>query len=258
MPLKLFKEKPLSQIGKIIAVAAGKGGVGKSSVAVNLALSLQQMGEKVGVLDADLYGPSICRMLPDHRLAKEIEGILHPAWSFGLRTLSMGHFRSEEQAILTRGPIANGIIDQFLCKTAWGELDTLVVDCPPGTGDIQITLVQRAHFSGALMVSTPQELALMDVRKTVHLFEQFQVPVLGIVENMSYLELPDGKRLYPFGKGGAQRLAQECNVPYLGEIPLNPLYSHFADEGSSLFDKAPELGLPFLKVARYLKEKKED
>lgn len=250
--LGILKEKPLSQINKMIAVAAGKGGVGKSSVAVNLALSLHQLGEKVGILDADLYGPSICRMLPDHKLAKESEGILQPAWSFGLRTLSMGHFRSEEKAILVRAPIANGIINQFLFQTAWGELDTLIVDFPPGTGDIPITLAQKGDFCAALMVSTPQEMALMDVRKAMHLFEQQQIPILGIIENMSYLELPNGEKFYPFGRGGAERLAQEYGVPYLGEIPLDPLYSRFSDEGSSLFEKAPHLGLPFLKLARRL------
>jgi ATP-binding protein involved in chromosome partitioning len=247
MPLPMFpskKEKSQLQnniprpsgVEKIIAIAAGKGGVGKSSVAVNLALALQSLGKRVGVFDADIYGPSVRRMLPEERPPSQQGDRLIPAICYGgIRMMSMAYFRSEKEAAAVRAPIANGIIQQFIQKVEWGNLDYLLIDFPPGTGDIQLTLSQHAHLFGALMVTTPQEVALMDVRKAMHLFQQVQVPLLGIVENMSYyLHETTREKLYLFGKEGGRKLAEAARVPFLGEIPIDPEICRCGDSGRPL------------------------
>lgn len=227
---------PLSKIKYIIAVAAGKGGVGKSSVTVNLALALRRLGCRVGVMDTDIYGPSIRKMLPEDRPPMQKGNEILPAQCKGIKMISMAYFRSDEEASIMRAPIANGLISQFINNVVWGELDFLVIDFPPGTGDVQLTLAQQAHLTGAIMVTTPQDVAVMDVKKAMNLFYQVKVPIIGIVENMSYYEpLPDGVRLYPFGKDGGRRLAQEANVPLLGTIPLDPELCSSGDEGRSIF-----------------------
>lgn len=247
MPLKMFKEsspkphKPSpGKIAHIIAVAAGKGGVGKSSVTTNLAFSLKRAGYSVGVLDADVYGPSIRRMLPEDERPSQEGDILRPAISKGIRMMSMAYFRREADAAAIRAPIANGLISQFLNKVEWGYLDFLLIDFPPGTGDIQLTLSQQANLTGALMVTTPQEVAVMDVRKAMNLFDQLHVPVIGVVENMSYyLDPVTNQKIHLFGKGGGERLAAETAVPFLGEIPIDPNVSRAGDEGQSIFEMAP-------------------
>lgn len=219
-----------------IAIAAGKGGVGKSSVTVNLALALQQMGYTIGVMDTDIYGPSIRRMLPEDRMPSQREKKIIPALCHGIRMISMAYFRKDNEAAVVRAPIANGVISQFIRDVEWGDLDFLLIDFPPGTGDIQLTLSQQANLSGAIMVTTPQEVSVMDVRKAMHLFEQVKVPIIGIVENMSYYHNKHSdERVYLFGKGGGERLARDSGVPLLGSIPVDPLICQCGDNGQSIF-----------------------
>lgn len=243
MPLPVIQEgsTPSSQ-HFIIAVASGKGGVGKSSTTVNLALALQSQGYQVGIMDADLYGPSIRQMLPEDQPPKQGKGIIEPAWSMGIRVVSLAHFRKENLAAAVRAPIANGIISQFIREVNWGPLDVLLIDFPPGTGDVQITLSQQANLFGAIMVTTPQELALLDVRKAANLFHRMQIPVVGVVENMSYLS-QQGKKLPIFGEGGGRRFSEEIGVPLLAEIPLDPHLSLAADRGASIFEDLEETDL---------------
>lgn len=242
MPLPIYEPKknqhPLSQIKYILAIAAGKGGVGKSTVTINLALALKEQGYRVGILDADIYGPSLRKMLPEDRLPTQKDQLIQPALCAGIKVISMAYFRREHESASVRAPIANGVITQFIKQVDWGELDFLLIDFPPGTGDVQLTLSQQANLTGALMVTTPQEVAILDVRKAMHLFEQVKVPIVGVVENMSYYQDPSLKeRVYLFGRGGGQRLATESGVPFLGEVPVDPLICECTDQGVSLFKK---------------------
>lgn len=221
-------------MGYIIGVVAGKGGVGKSTISVNLALALKKFGLKIGLIDADVYGPSLrkmlrCDILPSQNL--EYPDRILPAESLGIKVVSMGFFIPESEAAVVRAPIANSVIGQFLHQVDWGELDYLIIDFPPGTGDIQLTLMQQGKLDGALVVTTPQELALLDVRKAVRMLVQLNVPILGVIENMSHFF---GQ--YPFGKGGGARLAAELDTQLLGEVPLDPLLCRCADAGESIFD----------------------
>lgn len=236
--LNLIQEKkPLSKVKHILAVAAGKGGVGKSTVSVHLALALKELGLKVGLLDADIYGPSIEQMLPDGMEPTspldDPETIL-PALAFGIPTISIAHFKKE--ASMVRAPVANKLIEQFLHVVEWGELDVLIVDFPPGTGDIQLTLMQKAPISAALLVTTPQVVATLDVRKAIQLFQKMEIPLVGVLENMSYLEVGE-QRLTPFGKGGGEELVKEFDTKFLGQIPIEEEISLSADRGESLFDR---------------------
>jgi len=223
-----------------VAIAAGKGGVGKSSVAVNLALALKQAGYSVGIMDADIYGPSIRRMLPEEQPPSQKGELITPALCQGIRMISMAFFRRENEAAAVRAPIANNVIANFIKNVSWGPLDFLLIDFPPGTGDIQLTLSQRANLTGAVMVTTPQEVALMDVRKGVNLFQQMNIPIIGVIENMSYYSHPEtGQAHYLFGKGGGERLALEIGAPLLGCIPIDPEICRCGDEGRSLYSERP-------------------
>ena len=225
----LIKGKPLPGIKNIIAVASGKGGVGKSTVTANLAVSLSKMGFKVGVLDADVYGPSIPIMFDvaeERPLSVTVNGKskMKPIENYGVKILSIGFFTKPEQAVIWRGPMAAKALNQLIFDAAWDDLDFMLVDLPPGTGDIHLSIMQSMPITGAVIVSTPQTVALADARKGVAMFQQenIQVPVLGIIENMAYFtpeELPDNK-YYIFGKEGAKNLAEDLNVPFLGEIPI--------------------------------------
>ncbi len=225
----LIKGKPLPGIKNIIAIASGKGGVGKSTVTANLAVSLSKMGFKVGVLDADVYGPSIPIMFDvaeERPLSVTVNGRskMKPIENYGVKILSIGFFTKPEQAVIWRGPMAAKALNQLIFDAAWNELDFMLVDLPPGTGDIHLSIMQSMPITGAVIVSTPQTVALADARKGVAMFQQenIQVPVLGIIENMAYFtpeELPDNK-YYIFGKEGAKNLAEDLNVPFLGEIPI--------------------------------------
>lgn len=254
MPLKLYEETPkhpLKRIKRVVAVAAGKGGVGKSTVAVNLALALKELGFQVGILDADIYGPSVRKMLPENEMPIQRGETLLPALSRGIRLISMAYFRKESEAAVVRAPIANGLIRQFLDTVDWGDLDFLLIDFPPGTGDIQLTLSQHAYLAGALMVTTPQEVAMLDVRKAMHMFHQVKVPILGVVENMSYyIHTGSDEKLYLLGKGGGERLARENGVPFLGQIPIDPEISRCGDHGESLLSKDCIGAASFISLAR--------
>ncbi len=225
----LIKGKPIKGIQNIVAVASGKGGVGKSTVTANLAITLAEMGFKVGVLDADIYGPSIPIMFDvagARPLSVEVEGKskMQPIEQYGVKILSIGFFTQPNQAVIWRGPMAAKALNQMIFDAAWGELDFLLIDLPPGTGDIHLSIMQSLPITGAVVVSTPQNVALADARKGVAMFaqEHIQVPVLGIVENMAYFtpaELPNNK-YYIFGQSGARHLAEDLEVEFLGEIPL--------------------------------------
>ncbi|QBK31919.1 Mrp/NBP35 family ATP-binding protein [Roseitalea porphyridii] len=227
----------------IIAVASGKGGVGKSTTALNLALGLQAAGLKAGILDADIYGPSLPRLtgLRDAKPQQLEDRILKPLEKFGLQIMSIGFLVEEETPMIWRGPMVVSAITQLLREVAWTDLDVLVVDMPPGTGDAQLTMAQNVPLSGAVIVSTPQDLALIDARKGLKMFEKVNVPVLGIVENMSYFIAPDtGQRYDIFGHGGARDEAERLGVPFLGEVPLVMAIRETSDAGTPITVSEPD------------------
>jgi ATP-binding protein involved in chromosome partitioning len=226
----------------IIAIASGKGGVGKSTTAVNLALGLAANGIGTGLLDADIYGPSMPRMLAVREKPESADGKqLKPIERYGLRTMSIGYIVNEETPMIWRGPMVSSALEQMLRDVQWGELDVLVVDMPPGTGDAQLTLAQRVALSGAVIVSTPQDIALIDARKGLNMFRKVAVPVLGIVENMSYFVCPRcGERSEIFGHGGAHEEADRLGVPFLGEIPLHLDIRTTSDSGRPIVVAQPD------------------
>ncbi len=226
----------------IIAVASGKGGVGKSTVAANLALALKAEGLRVGVLDADIYGPSMPRMLGISGRPQSRDGkILEPMENYGLKVMSIGFLIKEDTPMIWRGPMVIGALEQMMRDVNWGELDVLVVDMPPGTGDAQLTLAQRVPLAGVVIVSTPQDIALLDARKGLAMFRKVNVPVLGIVENMSTFICPNcGHESQIFAHGGARACAEELKVPFLGEIPLNMEIRETSDSGAPITVSAPE------------------
>jgi ATP-binding protein involved in chromosome partitioning len=220
-------------VRNIIAVSSGKGGVGKSTVAVNLAVSLARDGARVGLMDADVYGPNVPLMLGVASARPVIEGNkLVPNTAHGIKLISMAILKPGDEPMIVRGPILHGLVRQFLQDVNWGELDYLVVDMPPGTGDVQLSLAQLVPVQGAVLVTTPQEVALADVRRALRMFETVNVPVLGVVENMSYFIAPDtGTRYNIFGEGGGQRLSEEYGVPFLGAVPLGMQVREGGDSG---------------------------
>ena len=236
----LIKGKPMPGIKNIIAIASGKGGVGKSTVTANLAITLSKMGFKVGVLDADIYGPSIPIMFDlanERPLSVNIDGKskMKPVENYGVKVLSIGFFTKPDQAVIWRGPMASKALNQLIFDAAWGELDFMLLDLPPGTGDIHLSIMQSLPITGAVVVSTPQTVALADAKKGVAMFQQqsIDVPVLGIIENMAYFtpaELPDNK-YYIFGKQGAKHLAEDTKIPFLGELPLIQSIREAGDAG---------------------------
>ncbi|MER8380962.1 Mrp/NBP35 family ATP-binding protein [Mesorhizobium sp. M0027] len=229
-------------IDAIIAVASGKGGVGKSTTAVNIALGLAANGLRVGVLDADIYGPSMPRLLNIHGRPQTVDGkILKPMQNYGLKVMSMGFLVDEETPMIWRGPMVMSALTQMLREVEWGPLDVLVVDMPPGTGDAQLTMAQQVPLAGAVIVSTPQDLALIDARKGLNMFRKVDVPLLGIVENMSYFLAPDtGKRYDIFGHGGARREAERLGVTFLGEVPLEMGIRESSDAGTPVVVSKPD------------------
>ncbi|MBB4064342.1 P-loop NTPase [Gellertiella hungarica] len=236
-------QKPgIPGIRHIIAVASGKGGVGKSTTAVNLALGLKANGLRVGILDADIYGPSMPRLLKISGRPSQIDGkIIQPMENYGVKVMSMGFLVDEETAMIWRGPMVQSALLQMLREVAWGELDVLVVDMPPGTGDAQLTMAQQVPLSGAVIVSTPQDLALIDARKAITMFRKVEVPLLGVVENMSYFIAPDtGARYDIFGHGGARAEAGRIDVPFLGEIPLTMAIRELSDAGTPVVVAEPD------------------
>jgi ATP-binding protein involved in chromosome partitioning len=232
----------LPNVRHVIAVASGKGGVGKSTVAANLALALSQTGQKVGLLDADIYGPSVPIMMGVHGTVDQATTPL-PLQRFGIRLMSIGFLVPPEQAVIWRGPMVDRALRQFLTQIDWGTLDYLVIDLPPGTGDAQLTLTQNAPLTGAVIVTTPQDVSLIDARKGLEMFRQVRVPVLGIIENMSYFIGEDGKHYAIFGHGGGNRLAAQAGVPFLGEIPIDPRVAECGDAGEPIVHKYPDSGV---------------
>jgi ATP-binding protein involved in chromosome partitioning len=229
-------------VTSVIAVASGKGGVGKSTVAVNLALGLVRLGLKTGLLDADIYGPSVPRLLDITDKPRSRDGkILEPIEKFGLKTMSIGFLIKEDEPMIWRGPMVMSALTQMLADVAWAPLDVLVVDMPPGTGDAQLTMAQRVPLRGAIIVSTPQDLALIDARKGLAMFRKTHVPILGIVENMSVFVCPHcGQESHIFGHGGARETASALDVPFLGEIPLVPSIRATSDAGTPIVVQSPD------------------
>ena len=235
-----IKGKPIVGIDSIIAIASGKGGVGKSTVTANIAVTLAKMGLKVGVLDADIYGPSMPLMFDlegERPIAKEVDGKskMLPLESYGVKILSIGFFTKPDQAVIWRGPMASKALNQLIFDAAWGDLDFLLIDLPPGTGDIHLSIVQSLPITGAVVVSTPQQIALADARKGIAMFQQdsIKIPILGIVENMAYFtpdELPNSK-YYIFGKDGAKALSESKGIPFLGSLPLLQTIREASDYG---------------------------
>jgi ATP-binding protein involved in chromosome partitioning len=229
-------------VGAIIAVASGKGGVGKSTLAVNLALGLRDLGLKVGILDADIYGPSLPRLLAIREKPQTIDGKrLRPIERYGMPVMSIGFLVEEETPMIWRGPMVMSALTQMLREVEWGSLDVMVVDMPPGTGDAQLTMAQQVPLKGAVIVSTPQDLALIDARRGIAMFNRVNVPVLGIVENMSTFICPHcGTRSDIFGHGGARHEAERLNVPFLGEVPLDMAIRENSDAGTPVVAIAPD------------------
>lgn len=227
-------------VASVIAVASGKGGVGKSTVAVNLALGLAKLGLKVGLLDADIYGPSVPRLLNITHKPESDGNKLQPIEKFGIKTMSIGFLVAEDAPMIWRGPMVQSALTQMMNDVAWAPLDVLVIDMPPGTGDAQLTIAQRVPLKGAVIVSTPQDIALIDARKGIAMFEKTQVPVLGIVENMSVFVCPHcGHESHIFGHGGARAEAEKVNAPFLGEVPLVPLIRETSDAGTPVVASHP-------------------
>jgi ATP-binding protein involved in chromosome partitioning len=245
-----------SSLGRIIAVSSGKGGVGKSTVAANLAVAIGARGRRVGLLDADIYGPDIPLMFGERRRpqvtgARGQEKIV-PLEAHGVRLMSLGFLLEEEQPAIMRGPLVSGILKQFLQQVEWGELDFLIIDMPPGTGDAQLSLVQTVNLEGAILVTTPQEISTGDVRRAVRMFERVKTPILGIVENMSGFTCPHcGEGVDIFGHGGGRVLADDMHLPLLGEVPLDPAVRQASDEGHPTTLAAPDspAGRAFAEIA---------
>nr|MBA3962781.1 Mrp/NBP35 family ATP-binding protein [Chthoniobacterales bacterium] len=247
----------IAGIKHVLAIASGKGGVGKSTVAANLAVALEQTGAAVGLCDCDIYGPSISLMFGSRErpMATEDNRII-PIEQYGLRLMSMGFLLDDASPAILRGPMVTRYTQQFLRQVEWGTLDYLVLDLPPGTGDIQLTIVQTVALAGVIIVTTPQEVALIDARKASTMFEKVNVPVLGLIENMSYFISPsDGKRYEIFGSGGGEREAKRIRAPLLGQIPIDIATREAGDRGRPITAEAPDsaVSAEFMKIARGLR-----
>ena len=250
------KGQILAGVKNVVAVASGKGGVGKSTVATNLALALAASGAAVGLMDADIYGPSIPMMLGISRMPDVTpDRKIVPLERYGLKLISMGFLTNDDSPVIWRGPMVHGIVQQFLADVLWGNLDYLIIDLPPGTGDAQLTITQLAPLAGAVIVSTPQDVALIDARKGLRMFERVDVPVLGIVENMSFFVCPHcGKETDIFSTGGAERCAAELAVPFLGRIPIDAVIRECGDAGKPIVAAQPEhpVSKAYLAIAQAL------
>jgi ATP-binding protein involved in chromosome partitioning len=253
-----IQKKSLPGVKHILCVASGKGGVGKSTVAVNLAVGLRRIGFSVGLLDADIYGPSLPTMLQvNGRPHADQDKKILPVHAHGIKCLSIGMMMPSDQAVIWRGPMVQGALRDFIQNTRWGALDYLIVDLPPGTGDAQLTLIQSVDLSGAVIVTTPQKVALDDAIRGIAMFKKLNVPILGLVENMAWYELPDGSKDYIFGKGGGVRTAQEHGTDVLAQIPLYTRLRASADEGTPAALSDGPLGEQFLELARAVSGRSE-
>jgi ATP-binding protein involved in chromosome partitioning len=241
----------IPQVKSTIAVASGKGGVGKSTVAANLAVALQRSGARVGLMDTDVYGPSVPILMGASEVPRVVEGKIEPPVEYGIKLMSMAFFLPKDEAVIWRGPMLHKTIQQFLGEVRWGELDYLIMDLPPGTGDIQLSLSQTIPLTGAVIVSTPQDLALTVASKAIAMFQKLNVPILGIIENMSYYTCPEcGHREEIFGHGGAREAALRLGIEFLGEIPLDPAIRIQSDSGKPVaLDDSTVYGKAFREVA---------
>ena len=241
---------PIPGVRNLIAVGSGKGGVGKTTVAVNLAVGLGALGYRAGLMDADVYGPNVPLMMGVNRTPMASGDRIQPLEQFGVKLMSMGFLNPGDKPLVWRGPMLHSVVQQFLRGVDWGELDYLVIDLPPGTGDVQLSLIQTAPITGAIVVTTPSDVSLEDARKAVHMFHQVRVPILGIVENMSFLICPHcHERIDVFSHGGGRRTAAEMQVNFLAELPLDPQVRIGGDTGSPIVLRKGE-GEPYLELAR--------
>jgi ATP-binding protein involved in chromosome partitioning len=246
MPPKL----PIAGVKNLIAVGSGKGGVGKTTVSVNLAVGLASLGHKTGLMDADVYGPNVPLMMGINRTPMALGERIQPLEQYGVRLMSMGFLNPGDKPLVWRGPMLHSVIQQFLRGVDWGELDYLIIDLPPGTGDVQLSLIQTAPITGAIVVTTPSDVSLEDARKAIHMFHQVKVPILGIVENMSWLNCPHcHERIDVFSYGGGRRTAEQMNVHFLAELPLDPEVRVGGDTGKPVVLRK-EKSEPFLELAR--------
>ena len=252
---------PIPGVRYLVAVGSGKGGVGKTTVSVNLAISLAKLGRKVGLLDADVYGPNVPLMMGVQETPKGQGDRIGPIEKYGVKLMSMGFLNPGDKPLVWRGPMLHSVIQQFLRQVDWGELDYLLIDLPPGTGDVALSLIQTAPLSGAVVVTTPSDVSLEDARKAVNMFAQVRVPILGMVENMSYLIAPgSGERIDVFGQGGGKRTAEAMKVAYLGELALQPEVRIGGDTGRPVSTRqaGDALAEPFMELARRIEKRCEE
>jgi ATP-binding protein involved in chromosome partitioning len=249
---------PIPGVQFLVAVGSGKGGVGKTTVAVNLALALHRLGRRVGLLDADVYGPNVPLMMGTRETPMGHADSIRPVEKFGVKLMSMGFLNPGDKPLVWRGPMLHSVIQQFLRKVIWGDLDYLLIDLPPGTGDVALSLIQSAPLSGAVVVTTPSDVSLEDARKAVNMFTQVRVPILGMVENMSYLIAPkSGERIDVFGQGGGKRTAEQMGITFLGELALDPEVRIGGDSGEPVTARKQDdaHAAPFIELARRVEER---
>jgi ATP-binding protein involved in chromosome partitioning len=246
---------PIPGVRNLIAVGSGKGGVGKTTVSVNLALALSKLGHRTGLLDADVYGPNVPLMMGIREAPRAAGDRIQPLEQHGIQLMSMGFLNPGDKPLIWRGPMLNSVVQQFLRGVNWNDLEYLVIDLPPGTGDVQLTLIQTAPVTGAIIVTTPSEVSLEDARKAVLMFQQVRVDVLGIVENMSYMLVPGtSQRIDVFGEGGGKRTAEAMSVPFLGEVPLDPDIRIGGDTGKPIMLAGDSRSVAFTDIAKRVTE----
>jgi ATP-binding protein involved in chromosome partitioning len=252
---KVFKKNPILGTKFTIAISSAKGGVGKSTFATNLALALKQIGCKVGLLDADIYGPSIPKMLGINDKPKSDGKKLDPIIKYDVQCMSIGFLTDQQTPMIWRGPMVTSAIKTFTQKVNWKDLDFIIVDMPPGTGDTQLTFSQEIKMDGAIIVSTPQEVALLDVKRGIKMFDKLDVKILGLVDNMSFFIADDGKKYHLFGEGGVRKTAEEFKKEFLGEIPINPAVGKSGDNGKPIVEENPnnEISKIFINLANKIK-----
>jgi ATP-binding protein involved in chromosome partitioning len=253
---KSFTKNPIKGTKFTIAVSSAKGGVGKSTFAMNFALALKSIGSKVGILDADIYGPSLPKMMSINEKPKSEDGkSMTPITQYGIQCMSIGFLVDKDTPMIWRGPMVTSAIKTFTQKVLWNDLDFIVVDMPPGTGDTQLTFAQEIKVDGTIIVSTPQEIALADVTRGINMFDKLKVPILGLVDNMSFFETDEGKKYNIFGEGGVEKVAKEFGKNFLGNIPINPDVGKTADNGKPLVEENPkhEISKIYLELAKKIK-----